>query len=57
MTWDKIQQVLRIVIYSAGGYFLGDGVAQGEMFQAAVSGLMAVGAFAWWFFWDRTRAA
>ena len=57
MTWDKIQQVLRIVIYSAGGYFLGDGVAQGEMFQAAVSGLMAVGAFAWWFFWERTRAA
>jgi hypothetical protein len=29
MNWDSIQQVLRIVLYAVGGYFLGEGVTNG----------------------------
>ena len=55
MNWESIQQVLRIVLYAVGGYFLGEGVVEGEMFQQAMGGVMAVGAFVWWFFWERSR--
>jgi hypothetical protein len=47
---------VRIVAYAVGGYLLGDAVANSEQFQAAVGGLMSVGAFAWWFYWERKRA-
>lgn len=57
MTWDSIQQVVRIVAYAAGGYLLGDGVAQSAQFQAAVGGVLSVGAFVWWFMWERNRPA
>lgn len=50
---DTIQQLIRIVGYAAGGYFLGAGVADGEMFQAALAGLGSVATFLWWFFANR----
>ncbi|HWM82090.1 MAG TPA: hypothetical protein VNQ56_08505 [Pseudolabrys sp.] len=40
MTWDFIQQVVCIVAYAAGGYHLGDAVAQSAQFQAAVGGVL-----------------
>lgn len=55
MNWESIQQVLRIVLYAVGGYMLGDSVTEGEAFQAAVGGVMAVGAFLWWLLWERGR--
>lgn len=55
MTWESIQQVLRIVLYAVGGYFLGEGVTQGEMFTQAVGGVLAVGSFIWWAVWERNR--
>ena len=55
LSWDQIQQVVRIVLYSGGGYLFGESVADGQMFQSAVGGLMSVGAFAWWLIWDRQR--
>jgi hypothetical protein len=42
--------------YAIGGYLLGDAVANSQQFQAAVGGLVSVGAFAWWFYWERKRA-
>lgn len=56
MNWDTIQQVLRIVLYAGGGLVFGDAVKDGELFQQAVGGIMSVGAFAWWFIWERKRA-
>lgn len=55
MTWDSIQQVVRIVLYALGGWLLGDAVTQGEAFQAAVGGVLSIGAFVWWWFWERNR--
>jgi hypothetical protein len=55
MTWDTVQQLIRIVLYTLGAFFLGQGVADGQLFQGLIGGVINVGAFAWWFFWERTR--
>jgi hypothetical protein len=57
MTWDTVQQVLRIVLYTVGSYLFGSDVADGASFQGALGGVMAVGAFVWWWAWERTRPA
>ena len=57
MSWDAIQQIIRIIAYAAGGYFLGDAVTSGEMFQAAVAGLLSVGAFVWWLVYQQNKPA
>ncbi len=56
MSWDTIQQVIRIIGYAVGSYFLGTAVADGEMFQAALGGLTSVGAFALWLVAQRGKA-
>jgi hypothetical protein len=57
MSWDAIQQIIRIVAYAVGGYFLGDSVTSGETFGAAVGGLISIGAFVWWLVYQRTKPA
>jgi hypothetical protein len=56
MNWDTIQQVIRIIGYAVGSYFLGTAVADGETFQAALGGLTSVGAFVWWVVAERGKA-
>lgn len=56
MQWTTIEQLIRIVGYAAGSYVFGAAVADGEMFQAALGGVLAVGAFAWWAIRERTKA-
>lgn len=48
MTWDNVQQLIRITAYMAGSYALGDAVAAEAEYQAAVGGLVNIAAFAWW---------
>lgn len=55
MKFDTVQQVIRIGGYALGGYFLGEGVADSDLFQQALGGAVSVAAFAWWFFWERKR--
>lgn len=55
MSWDSVQQVVRIILYALGGYFFGEGVTDSSWFQQAVGGVLAVGSFAWWMIWDRSR--
>lgn len=57
MNWDTIQQVIRILAYAIGSYFLGTAVADGEMFQAALAGLANVGAFIWWLIAEKNKKA
>ena len=49
MKWDTLQQLIRIVGYSAGAALLGDGVADSQQFQAALGGLISIASFGWWF--------
>ena len=57
MTWDTLQQFVRIGLYTGGAFLFGQEVADGEMYQAAVGGAIALGAFAWWMVWERGRPA
>lgn len=55
MKWSTIEQLIRILAYSGGSYFLGDAVANGDMYKAAVGGLISLGAFLWWLVFERNR--
>jgi len=57
MTWDQLQQVIRILLYAAGGYFLNDTITSGELFQGAVAGVLSIGSFVWWYAWERNRTS
>lgn len=52
----SIEQIIRIGLFTAGGYFLGEGVANSEMFQTAVSGAIQVGTFVWWMYRNFKKA-
>ncbi len=56
MTWDSIQQVLRIVLNALGGMLIGKGVLTEEMSTALTGGVLSLGSVAWWFIWERGRA-
>ena len=55
MNVGTIQQLVRIVLYSAGGLFLGQGVADGELFQQVLGASGVVVAFVWWLVFERNR--
>lgn len=55
MTWESVQQVLRIILYSGGSYIFGQGFADGDQYQQFIGGILAVGSFAWWLFWEYKR--
>lgn len=57
MTWDSIQQILRIVLNAGGAALLGNSVAQGELYQAAVGGALSIGAFVWWMVYQSSKPA
>lgn len=52
MDWLSVQQVLRILLYSGGSFYFGKEFADGEMFQAAIGGAVAIGAFLWWLYFQ-----
>lgn len=55
MKWSTIEQLIRILAYSGGSYFLGDAVANGDAYKAAIGGLISLGAFVWWLVFERNR--
>lgn len=55
MSWDTVQQIIRIGLYSGGSFFFGQQVADGNLYQAAIGGVLAIGAFAWWLVFERNR--
>lgn len=52
-TWE---QVIRIVLYNGAGMWLGKSVADGEMVQAAIGGIVALVTFGWWYYQQRKAA-
>jgi hypothetical protein len=44
-------------MYSGGSMLLGQGIADGEMFQAVIGATGPIVAFIWWFFWERNRVS
>jgi hypothetical protein len=54
---ETIQQLVRIVLYAAGGTLLGNGIADGELFQQVLGASGAIVAFVWWLVFERNRLA
>ena len=57
MTWDSIQQVLRIVFNAIGGILVGKGYLTEDMSTTLIGALLSLGSGGWWFFWQRGRTA
>jgi hypothetical protein len=57
MDWQTIQQLLRIVLYSAGAFLFGDAVANGSQYQALIGGVINVGSFLWWLYQQKKLKA
>jgi hypothetical protein len=53
---SNIQQLVRIILQIIAGYALGDAIANSSEFQTAVSGLLSVGTFVWWYLANRKTA-
>jgi hypothetical protein len=55
MQWSTVEQLIRIAAYVGGSARLGQQVADGQLFQAALSGLVPVAAFLWWLLFEKNR--
>lgn len=56
MNWATLQQLIRILLNAGGAMFFGDAIANGELYQAAVGGVISLGAFIWWALAERNKA-
>jgi hypothetical protein len=57
MTWDSIQQVLRILFNAAGGVLIGKGYLTEETSTTLIGALLSLGSVGWWFVWERNRTS
>lgn len=54
MQFGTVEQLIRILGYAVGSAVLGAGVADGEMFQAAIGGVVSLVSFGWWLVRERS---
>lgn len=48
MNSSTITQLVRILAYAGGSAYFGNEIADGDLFQAAIGGLVSIAAFVWW---------
>lgn len=49
-----VEQMVRMILTWIGTFMLGEGVASGAEYQAAVGGAVAIASFIWWFIRNNT---
>lgn len=55
MTWDTVQQLLRIILQVIAGSLISAGYLRAEDAQVMVGALVSLGGIAWWALWERKR--
>jgi hypothetical protein len=55
MTWDTIQQLIRIIMQVVSGMLVGKGIITEDLGVALIGGVLSLSQVAWWAFWQRTR--
>jgi len=55
MSWDTVQQLLRIVLQIVAGSLITAGYIRAEDAQTLIGAVLSLGGIAWWAFWDRKR--
>ena len=57
MTWDTVQQLVRILLQLAAGWLLSQGWITEEMSTTLVGSLLSISGVLWWALWERGRTA
>ena len=57
MTWDSLQQLLRISIQMLAGALVTKGYLNEDMATQLVGGVMSLAGVAWWVYWNNKRPA
>jgi hypothetical protein len=55
MTWDTVQQLVRIIMQIAAGFLVQRGLLTEEMALTLVGSGVSILGVLWWMLWDRTR--
>jgi hypothetical protein len=55
MTWDSLQQFLRILLQLLAGALVQRGYITAEMGVTFTGALLSLGGIAWWALWQRKR--
>ena len=55
MTWDSIQQLIRILAQFAAGFLVNAGLITGDMQTALVGAVTSLAGIGWWLFWLRKQ--
>lgn len=55
MTWDSVQQFVRIVIGWAAAYLVTNGVLDASNATILTGALLGIAQVGWWFFWNKSR--
>lgn len=53
---DIVQQALRIAGQFISGYLVANGLATASHEQAIIGGVVAIGLWGWWLYWNRKRS-
>lgn len=57
MTWDTVQQFVRIVVGWFAAFLVAKGYADSANAEILTGALMGVAQFGWWFIWNVARKA
>lgn len=57
MTWDTVQQLVRILMQFAGGLLVSRGLITEDMATQLVGAVVSLGGIAWWIFWNQQQPA
>lgn len=55
MTWDSIQQFVRIALQFVAGWLVSRGVIDASMTETFIGAVLSLGGIAWWAIWNRKR--
>lgn len=56
MTWDTIQQFVRIIMQVLAGMLVSRGYITADMGVTLTGAIISLAGIGWWMFWDRKRA-
>lgn len=57
VSWDSVQQVVRMIIGWVGMYLVGKGMLTNEMAETFTGGLFMLVQVGWWLYWNNQRPA
>jgi hypothetical protein len=54
MSWDTLQQLIRILLQFGGGFLVNSGFITDDMLTTGIGAVLSLGGILWWAFWEKT---